>query len=134
MLALIVCSITKRPIPRKFLAKSYDYMCSSKLALQLASISHLFNELVRPTSQPLVCALLQPISLSFSLSVLFLMEHLHPIASTTQLNLAVESRQMREEPENKKKTLGPEGINADYFLLQPAVKIPVLLRSTPFIA
>jgi hypothetical protein len=40
------------------------------------------------------------------------MEHLHSIATTTQHDFAVESRQMREKPENKK-TLGPEEMNAD---------------------
>jgi len=58
------------------------------------------------------------------------MEHLHSIASTTQHNFAVESRQMREISENKK-TRGPEEFNADYFLLQPADKISGLLTSTP---
>ena len=106
-------------------------MCSTKLALQQRVPRICLTSWFVPLPSPVVCSLLmQTISLSFSPFVLFLMEHLHSIASTAQHNFAVESRQMREKSENKK-TRGPEEFNADYFLLQPADKISGLLTSTP---
>ena len=131
MLASIACSITERPSPRIFLAKSYDIMCSTKLALQQRVPRICLTSWFVPLPSPLVCSLLkQTISLSFSLFVLFLMEHLHSLASMTQHNLAVKSRQIREIPENKK-TLGPQEMNADYILLQSAIDISVFLTSSP---
>ena len=131
MLASLACSITERPSPRIFLAKSYDIMFSTKLALQQRVPRICLTSWFVPLPSPLVCSLLkQTISLSFSLFVLFLMEHLHSLASTTQHNLAVKSRQIREIPENKK-TLGPQELNADYILLQSAIGISVFLTSSP---